>query len=249
MGAGVDAFRNNFNDNPGNATGFLGLAAAGWAFSLNPAAPAAGDFDDDGDVDANDIARVPMDQDGDGDIDAADAVFFEARGDLNGDGLVDDLDIELLEMNALGSVFDDPEGDGVSNVRFDLNGDGIVNFSPSPVGVVDTDSDVLVRAILNSEYPLAGDFNGDGFVGLADYTVWRDNLGGAFDLRGNGEESGMSAGVVDAADYALWKVNFGSIVGAATGTLDDVAVPEPCAHIIVLLSFAYVAGIFRFSSN
>lgn len=57
--------------------------------------------------------------------------------------------------------------------------------------------------------PLPGDFNGDRAVDIADYTVWRNNLGGNFDLNGNGDEAGGSSGVVDAADYELWKANFG----------------------------------------
>jgi fibronectin-binding autotransporter adhesin len=64
--------------------------------------------------------------------------------------------------------------------------------------------------------PIAGDFNNDSAVNLADYTVWRDNLGGSFDLGGNGDEAGGSAGIVDAADYALWKANFGSAGAGVT---------------------------------
>ena len=74
---------------------------------------------------------------------------------------------------------------------------------------------------------LPGDFNNDGVVDLADYTVWRNNLGGSFDLNGNGDDNGVSAGVVDTADYTLWKSQFGS---TATPALSTVAsVPEPSA--------------------
>jgi autotransporter-associated beta strand protein len=55
-----------------------------------------------------------------------------------------------------------------------------------------------------------GDFNDDGSVDAADYTIWRDNLSGTFNLNGNGNETGGSAGVVDQADYDLWRANFGS---------------------------------------
>jgi hypothetical protein len=56
----------------------------------------------------------------------------------------------------------------------------------------------------------AGDFNDNGFVDAADYTVWRDTLGSTTDLRANDDNMGGSAGVVDQADYALWKTNFGN---------------------------------------
>jgi hypothetical protein len=50
-----------------------------------------------------------------------------------------------------------------------------------------------------------GDFNGDGVVDIADYTVWADNFGGAGPAGdGNGD------GVVDIADYTVWADNFGS---------------------------------------
>jgi len=72
---------------------------------------------------------------------------------------------------------------------------------------------------------LPGDFNGDGNVNAADYTTWRDNLGGTHNLNGNGDETGGSGGLVDQADYNLWKANFGN--SGAGGSLGSSAVPEP----------------------
>lgn len=76
----------------------------------------------------------------------------------------------------------------------------------------------------------AGDFNDDGVVDAADYTVWRDNLGTNHILAGHGDENGNSLNVVDQDDYKIWKANFGHVhespspgSGAATP-----AVPEPC---------------------
>ncbi len=80
---------------------------------------------------------------------------------------------------------------------------------------------------------LPGDFNGDEIVNLADYTVWRDNLGGTFDLNGNGNESGGSAGVVDAADYDLWKASFGNTASGSLSAL-RAAVPEPTSVLLLL---------------
>lgn len=63
-------------------------------------------------------------------------------------------------------------------------------------------------------FPLAdgfeGDFNNDGSVGIADYAVWRDQLGAAEDdlvLGGNGD-----GGIVGPSDYQLWKSNFGRTI-------------------------------------
>jgi hypothetical protein len=56
---------------------------------------------------------------------------------------------------------------------------------------------------------LPGDYNGDGVVGAADYTVWRDTRGVGVSSPGNGAD-GNGDGAVDALDYAVWKSNFGS---------------------------------------
>ncbi len=80
----------------------------------------------------------------------------------------------------------------------------------------------------------AGDYNDDGFVDAADYTVWRDNLGSSNSLGGNGDETGGSAGIVDAADYDLWVLSYGNTPVALSTT---VTVPEPST---LLLALAYI---------
>ncbi len=82
---------------------------------------------------------------------------------------------------------------------------------------------------------MAGDYNADGIVNLADYTVWRDNLGAPDDtpLGGNG-----TGGTVGQADYALWKANFGASAASASASA---AVPEPATQAAVLLLVAVLA--------
>lgn len=75
---------------------------------------------------------------------------------------------------------------------------------------------------------LAGDFNNDGFVNLADYSVWRDNLGSMADLSGNG----VNDGTVNSLDYDLWKANFGEVAGAPS-VEGNVTVPEPSGYLIL----------------
>jgi hypothetical protein len=56
------------------------------------------------------------------------------------------------------------------------------------------------------------DFNLDGVVDAADYTVWRDNLGVATGaLQSTGDANGD--GAVDSADYLLWRSDFGQSGG------------------------------------
>ncbi|QDV72108.1 dockerin type I domain-containing protein [Botrimarina mediterranea] len=66
---------------------------------------------------------------------------------------------------------------------------------------------------------LHGDYNGDGSVNAADYTVWRDTLDSTSDLRADGNGDG----VIDQADYGVWTANY----GASSGSSFAVATPEP----------------------
>ncbi|MCO6044268.1 hypothetical protein NG895_10150 [Aeoliella sp. ICT_H6.2] len=80
---------------------------------------------------------------------------------------------------------------------------------------------------------LAGDFNGDNKVDIADYTVWRNNLGAADESAINGAGDGLNG--VDAGDYQVWKEHFGdsiSPLAAANGA----AVPEPASIAIIAIS-------------
>jgi len=80
--------------------------------------------------------------------------------------------------------------------------------------------------------PVVGDYNGDGGVDAADYTVWRDNLSGDGSLLLNRDPA--NTGTISEADYNSWKAHFGmSSGGAGIGTG---AVPEPSASSFALLA-------------
>jgi hypothetical protein len=84
---------------------------------------------------------------------------------------------------------------------------------------------------------LAGDYNFDGVVDAADYTLWRDTLGTTVDVLGGGAD-GNGNGVVDADDYAVWRANWGATSAALRATA---AVPEP-ASLWLLLGLAVAAA-------
>jgi hypothetical protein len=84
---------------------------------------------------------------------------------------------------------------------------------------------------------LLGDYNGDGVVNAADYTVWRNSLGSTTNLAADGDGDRR----IDSDDYVVWKNNFGSTIGA--GALLPQAIPEPGP--LVLLSSVLVALLFR----
>lgn len=85
---------------------------------------------------------------------------------------------------------------------------------------------------------LRGDYNNNGVVDAADYTVWRDQLGQtAFGLAADGN----SDGVVDGEDYLLWNNTFGDSNATASTA---VAVPEPGGLLVVTI-LALGATLFR----
>lgn len=88
---------------------------------------------------------------------------------------------------------------------------------------------------------IAGDYNGDGFVNAADYSVWRNTngaMGSNLAADGNGDEK------VDADDYAIWKSNFGQGTNAGGGA-SSFGVPEPSALILSLFTTAAIAALGR----
>ena len=99
---------------------------------------------------------------------------------------------------------------------------------------------------------LAGDYNDDGVVDGADYTVWRDLLGAALDPRADGDTNG----VVDIDDYNVWKANFGLSAGAGASTggdqgiaLGTSGVPEPGAVTLFCGVFLLLSTSLRLSAR
>jgi hypothetical protein len=84
---------------------------------------------------------------------------------------------------------------------------------------------------------LLGDYNDNGVVDAADYTVWRD-----------AKESGgvllndPTPGVIDDSDYVYWRSHFGESLDGGAGS-EGATVPEPAS--LGLLMMALVAGAAR----
>jgi hypothetical protein len=96
-----------------------------------------------------------------------------------------------------------------------------------------------------SQPELAGDFNGNGIVEAADYSIWRDHLGGTHNLNGNGDETGGSANIVDQADYSYWKANFGNTSSGGGPSNSLAAVPEPSSLWLAAAALLGMTGIDR----
>jgi T5SS/PEP-CTERM-associated repeat protein len=86
---------------------------------------------------------------------------------------------------------------------------------------------------------LPGDYNANGTVDVADYTVWRDSVGGSSLLN-----EGASPGTVDDLDYDFWKMHFGeSGSGSAGASPSQTAVPEPTSLILACCAVLFAAAV------
>lgn len=114
-------------------------------------------------------------------------------------------------------------GDTAAVGEFTFDGEiAILEYSPGAL----TAADVLARyeAITIAPVGIAGDYNGDGTVDAADYTVWRANLGGDASAFADGTRGAGELGLVGEGDYLVWRANYGN---TASGSTASQAVPEP----------------------
>jgi T5SS/PEP-CTERM-associated repeat protein len=81
---------------------------------------------------------------------------------------------------------------------------------------------------------LPGDYNQNGSVDAADYSLWRDRLGSGTALP-NDDTAGVGPD-----DYTRWKNNFGNSAGSGSSAHSSAggnvaSVPEPSAHFLLLI--------------
>ena len=113
--------------------------------------------------------------------------------------------------------------------------DGDLTFRYTDVGL----GGFLTGGIEFTTGGLVGDYNEDDVVDAADYTVWRDHLGTAFDLPNRDPDN---SGNISQDDYDSWKGNFGAVAGS--GALANLSsnVPEP-ASVMLLLAAGGLASL------
>jgi hypothetical protein len=110
---------------------------------------------------------------------------------------------------------------------------------------------------------VGGDYNSNGVVDAADYTIWRNAFNTAVMLP-NQNPAAVTPNLVDQEDYNFWKTQFGqsatpgaettfrigSVVfdaaaGSGSGTLAGAAVPEPSTACLMLALVGFVASYQR----
>jgi len=84
--------------------------------------------------------------------------------------------------------------------------------------------ELVTTIVRTNESPLP-DYNGNGVVDAADYTVWRNNLGGPAAALPN--RNPANSGNINQADYTYWKSRFGATSGSGAAAVSGAAVPEP----------------------
>jgi serralysin len=137
------------------------------------------------------------------------AHFFNTAGDtLNWAGGFDIKTFGTVPTDGIHSLLI-PAGTSATNSPTDFAGSsGIVNLAP----------------------PMpTGDYNHDGVVDAADYTVWRDSLGSTTHLAADGNGNG----IIDADDYTVWTSHFAQTAGS--GSFTKGSVPEPATLVLLLV--------------
>lgn len=171
------------------------------------------------------------------DLQAGSTIAFtlssEGHSSLSADSLMLGGDLSVTLQDTGGSPFTPMSSDTFTIATaaaltgaFDttVSGDRVTTLDGRGSFVV-TYNEALDAIMLNDFLPtgfLPGDFNGDGVVESADYTILRDSWG----QNGLTPFSGADAngdGTVDSHDYHVWRDNF----GRASATSAAAVVPEP----------------------
>lgn len=173
-------------------------------------------------------------------VDGTNAFTFDADADQSNMGVVEiangsltiDIDAAVNEL-----AFEDTSeiawgagslsivGFKEDTIRFGTDAGGLTEAQLAAIdgGIYSLSSQGYLTAMAAPTLP--GDFNDDGAVDAADYTVWRDALNGT-DALPNDDGLGTPIG---SAHYNLWSNNFGSVASSAA------AVPEPSTVALAIL--------------
>ncbi len=150
----------------------------------------------------------------------------------------------------VGSLFTVVTAPTILSNSLSLNASDDVVFDLLRVNGVSSDTLVLRYTGTSSGPVIRGDYNGDGTVDAADYTVWRENNGatGVPGIPGdgdNGSGTGVPDGVVNIADYNYWVARFGATSNSTpNNVVASTPVPEPGA-MVVLVSLLTGAAVRR----
>jgi hypothetical protein len=139
---------------------------------------------------------------------------------------------DLLKASAFGSTGTGTTQNVGTGTGFTLAAEDAGVFS---VAVVTSGVSKILRATyLGGPAGVAGDYNGNGVVDMADYVLWRN---------GGPLQNDPTPGV-QAADYTFWRSRFGATSGSGSALGSVTAVPEPTAGLLLAVGVV-LGGICR----
>lgn len=154
------------------------------------------------------------------------APLYSAGGDLasTGTGSIDTLEVVMF-------------GNG--------SGNGMTGASGLPTG----EREFFFDQLLLDNPPMfpSGDFNRNGTVDSADYSIWRDMLDMTV-ANGDGADGNWD-GIVNQLDYELWRENFGTSAAFASVASGDqgLEAPEPDSMVLVVSLFTAATAVGRYA--
>jgi hypothetical protein len=248
---------------------------------LTPAVP--GDYNHNGVLDAadytvwRDVLDSPNNMPHDatpGKVDESDYYAWESRlgndtatpmvGDYNGNGIVDAADYTVWRDGQAGWMPHDATPGSVDESDYDYwltnfgsstepgkagdyNANGLVDAADytvwrdsldrrlphdaTPESIDQSDYDAWMADFGNSaDVASIGDYNDDGFVNAADYTVWLEHMNRKLHLTND-----HTFGVVDEGDFDFWKLGLAQSLGSASAAGTSTAhVPEPSTIVLAI---------------
>jgi beta-glucanase (GH16 family) len=123
------------------------------------------------------------------------------------------------------------------NIILNLAVGGDFDGDPNGTTMFPQIMDVDYVRVWTRQTGLLGDYNHDGMVDAADYTVWRDSIGQS----GIGlDADGSGNGTIDQSDFDTWQSQFGMTAGGGAGAGSTATVPEPATVSLLLAGILVV---------
>lgn len=122
---------------------------------------------------------------------------------------------------------------------------GAINGNVVTIYAMSTNNGIQAFELTLDPLPMGndGDYNGNGVVDAADYTVWRDTLG--LDVEPGTGADGDGDSVIGPGDYDHWVARFGNVVGEGAAAGNGAGVPEPGTLGLACLAMLACTGVRR----